>query len=395
VQLLLNPWFWVSAFALYPIQYLPLPISRTVRFGACNLVILWLLLGPDSLLVAVSLAFGIWLVGHILSRTQASGAQARLGALAIAVIFVLLVLLVVYKLSRGANLLESMVCDGGLCVSQFVLGAFVAVSFSYASLRCIDYVVSVWNGEKTTGPISLFGYLFPFHMLVAGPICLYHDFMKMNEQPLVAVSFTRLVRAVNMITTGLFYKFVIAEMLRIYAFGVSGDVAVETWFDSAFLLVYLFFDFAGYSLVALGIGYLSQVPTPVNFRTPFLSRSVTEFFTRWHMSLGVFVRKNIFIPLQTTLLRRWGVSLAYLIALGTISISFVLVGLWHQLSTAFLAWGAFLGLVMVAEKVIADRVSSTLTGWSAVLNGAVMIIGPVYVFVVISTSIHMVADQVF
>lgn len=395
MHLLLNPMFWASAIALYPVQYLPLPISRTVRFGACNLVILWLLLGPTNLLIAALLAIAIWLVGYTLSRAQRTRSHARVGALTFAVIIGLVGLLVVYKLGRESSLFGSIVCGDGLCLNEFVLGAFVAVSFSYASLRCIDFILSVWNGQKMTDPFSLFGYLFPFHMLIAGPICLYQDFMKMNEEPLLAVNFTRLVRAINMITSGLFYKFVVAEMLRIYSYGVSSEVTVESWFDSALLLVYLFFDFAGYSLVALGIGYLSQVPTPVNFRTPFLSRSVTEFFTRWHVSLGLFVRKNIFIPLQTALLRRWGVSLASAIALGTISVSFVLVGLWHQLSAVFFLWGLFLGTVMVAEKVIADRVSSALADRSAILNGVAAVMGPVYVFVVVSTSIYLVAEEVF
>ena len=160
-------------------------------------------------------------------------------------------------------------------------------------------------------------------------------------------------------------------------------------------LVYLFFDFAGYSLVALGIGVLCHVPTPQNFRAPFSSRSVTEFFTRWHMSLGEFIRRNVFLPLQLRFVRRWGVSSASLVALGTMSLSFVVVGLWHRLSPAFFVWGLFLGTVMGIEKILQARfLSSPLARarWPWRLG---MVLGPVYVFCAVTTSIHLVATEVF
>lgn len=394
MQFLLNPFFWAAVVVLYPLQYIPLPFSRSVVFGVTNLVIIGLLLGLSNLLVAFSFGALIWVLGDLLQKSRAAQRLDKQRAIALSSVAGILCLLIAYKLGRTDGFVASLLCGAQPCGSKLVFGAFVALSSSYAALRCLDYVVSIWNGAKATDPLSLFGYLFPFHMLIAGPICSYKNFLTINEEPLAPVSFSRLIRAVNTIATGLFYKFVIAELLRIYQYGVAGQIVADSWTDSAFLLVYLFFDFAGYSLIALGVGLLCQIPTPANFRAPFRSQTVTEFFTRWHISLGDFVRTNVFIPMQVTLLRRLGVSAASVASICTISVSFILVGLWHRVSVGFLLWGLFLALVMVVEKVVADRVAAAAVG-HRVLNLGWTIVGPVYVFVVVSTSIHLVAGEVF
>src|SRR5260370_20160513 len=170
--------------------------------------------------------------------------------------------------------------------------------------------------------------------------------------------FEGVLAGVNEITTGLFYKFVLAEGVRVFAFGVTEPLVARSWLDTALVMVYVFFDFAGYSRVALAIGRLSGIPTPVNFAAPFASTTVTEFWTRWHMSLGAFVRRNIYLPVQLHLVRRAGVRWAHLVTVLSLVLSFAFVGLWHRLSARFLLWGAGMGAFLALEKLVRGHVSA-------------------------------------
>jgi D-alanyl-lipoteichoic acid acyltransferase DltB (MBOAT superfamily) len=159
-------------------------------------------------------------------------------------------------------------------------------------------------------------------------------------------------------------------------------------------LVYLFFDFAGYSLIALGIGRLCGIPTPVNFDRPFASATVTEFWTRWHISLGAIVRNNLYLPLQIALVRRLGIRHSAAIAFFTTSASFAFVGLWHRLSPMFLVWGLLLGLAMAIEKPVRNRLAASPRWRTPAGAAAGRILGPIYVFVLVSASLQLVAQEV-
>jgi D-alanyl-lipoteichoic acid acyltransferase DltB (MBOAT superfamily) len=232
-------------------------------------------------------------------------------------------------------------------------------------------------------------------MLIAGPIAQYKKFVNSVRESPPPPSLTRLIESISIISTGLFYKYFVAEGLRIYAYGVSGVVQYEGWVDSAFLLVYLFFDFAGYSLVALGVGKACFIHTPINFKKPFFSRSITEFWERWHISLGEFVRRNIYLPLQAGLVRKYGIARSQSVAFVTMIISFGLVGLWHKISVSFVLWGVFLGVVMGLEKIVRDKFVRKYGTKNKRVNLTVKVIGPVYVFSVISTSLGLVINEVF
>ncbi len=394
MQALLNPTFWMAAVALYPLQYLPTRLRRSMQFGIFNLVIVTLLLGPRAMAVAAGFTVFVWGCAHLARpRSGKECAAAALGT-TLSAVAVIAVTLVAYKLIKDSPEWLGSVCTRQSCNGSLFFQSLLAVSFSYAALRCVDCVVSVSSGAELLDPLSLFGYLFAFHMLVAGPICLYRDHLKIDREAPAKVDFMRLLDAASVVTTGLLYKFVVAESLRMYRYGVGGAVSAESWVDSGFVLIYLFFDFAGYSLVALGIGRLCGVPTPVNFRAPFKSKTVTEFFTRWHISLGDFIRKNVFIPMQAHLVRRFGLASAGLVAFATMAGSFLVVGLWHRLTLSFLAWGLFLGLVMGLEKVVIERARRSSHWRGAWTRRLTAVLGPVYVFCVVTTSVHLVVNDV-
>ena len=102
-------------------------------------------------------------------------------------------------------------------------------------------------------------------MLVAGPINVYEDHVQVNDRSDGSMTPTRSLIVINEITTGLFYKFVIAEGIRVYFYGFNGNILMDEWFDCLILVIYAFFDFAGYSKIARGLGLLYGIPTPINF----------------------------------------------------------------------------------------------------------------------------------
>ena len=232
-------------------------------------------------------------------------------------------------------------------------------------------------------------------MLVAGPVNVYDEHVQANGRFSFSATPGRVLLVINEITTGLFYKFVLAEGIRIYFYGLNENIFVVGWSDSFILFVYVFFDFAGYSKIARGMGLLYGIPTPMNFNAPFLATSVTDFWTRWHMSLGQFVRRNLFTPIQLQLVRRVGVKWAALASIVTMVISFGFVGLWHRLSWTWLLWGIAMGMLMAGEKFVQTFLTKQKWSPSGNIKIATDILGRVYALLMIILSIYFVANEVF
>ncbi|MEZ6193122.1 MAG: MBOAT family O-acyltransferase [Phycisphaerales bacterium] len=223
-----------------------------------------------------------------------------------------------------------------------------AVGFSYVFLRLVDVGRVVYEGGRPPPDLaSTVNYLLPFHMLAAGPIQSYEDFI---DQPTVPkpVTAVEALEAVERIALGLFKKFVVAYIISklfLTGFSVSGPYML---FEVQAHYLWFYLDFSGYSDIAVGIGRLMGVRTPENFDKPYLARNMIDFWDRWHISLSLWVRRNLFIPMQLAMARRTRGRRALLIATVAFTVSFLLCGLWHGISWPYFAWGAMhaLGLVV-------------------------------------------------
>ncbi len=389
MDFLIDPKFWAFVIGVYLLLQLEPPFRATLWFGLINGGVLLFLLGLPTGLSLYALAALLWLGIRYAVRLQL---RRVVFVIAAGVFFA--GLFVLHKLNLQHSPLVEYVQRLAPGSAVFVLSTLLAVSFSYVALRLVDMVrLVMYEGTSLLDPISMVGYLVPFHMLVSGPICPYKEHLLLDARKKTWPTFSHLLRAVSVITTGLFYKLVIAECMRIYAYGLEGPMTVETWAQSAYFLVYLYFDFAGYSLVALGIGRLCGVPTPRNFYAPLLASTVTDFWTRWHASLGSFVRRNIFTPLQLTLMRRTRGRGNAAIGLFTLIVSFLFVALWHHLGWSVLLWGLAMGVLMAMEKTARDYfLRRRWAHWRSVRWGY-RIVGPVYVFAVISGGLLLIARE--
>ncbi len=330
-----------------------------------------------------------------------AGSRARLGGRTRAFaagggIMLLAALFVAHKLNiEYSGLLRSFLPPAMSPMALGVLKMLAALSFSYAVLRAVDLSSGVLSGsQQLLNPLACLGYLFPFHMLLAGPIASYGEFVEFSRTRRTAVDLETILTAGNHIATGLVYKYVISAYLAAFVYGSSSAIVIGGLGDTLVLLIYVFFDFAGYSRIALGVGKLMDVPTPENFRAPFLATTVTDFFTRWHCSLGNSIRRLIYTPLQVKLVRTWGIRRAQVAGFISLLASWIVVGLWHRLSWAFLGYGASLAVWIWVEKYIRDLALQKSWSRSRVITPLVRILAPAYVFLTLVLMLHLISREI-
>ncbi len=139
----------------------------------------------------------------------------------------------------------------------------------------------------------------------------------------------------------MFKKYVLAQLIEKLFLTDYRSHGGYVFLEMQLSYIWLYLDFSAYSDVAVGIGRLIGVATPENFNRPYLARNIIDFWERWHISLSLFIRRNIFIPIQFALMRRTVGSYSLWIASFAFSVSFLLCGLWHGISPRWVAWGTF------------------------------------------------------
>jgi len=382
------------AIAVYLLLILRLPGKLIFRFGLFNLITLTILLGWKISFVAFGFVVSVWVILNLLKNKSDLSNRPLIcvGFYILLFSFFLLHKLNLANIEFASQLKQT----APWFPADILLSFFVTISFSYIFVRCIDLARScIWENTPLIDPISLMGYLMPFHMLVAGPVNIYNDHVQVEEKPFFLMTPSNVLLIINEITTGLFYKFVLSEGIRIYFYGLTGSVSIDKWFDPFVLVIYVFFDFAGYSKIARGLGHLYGIPTPVNFNAPFLATSVTEFFTRWHMSMGQFIRRNLFTPIQLQLVRRVGIEWSSAASIITLVISFGFVGLWHRLSWTWFLWGIAMGILMAGEKFMLTFLIKKKMNSAGSIKIGTDNLGRLYVFLVVAITVYFTAKETF
>ncbi len=223
------------------------------------------------------------------------------------------------------------------------------LGISFITFSAISYIVDIYRGNAPAGNlIDCALYLLFFPKLVSGPIVLWKDFHPQVHDR--AVTLDGVVSGMNRIVIGLAKKLILADQFGAYIRRMSQpEIDVVTAWAGAFLyMLQIYFDFAGYSDIAIGLSEMFGFHFKNNFNFPYRSKSVTEFWRRWHISLGTWFREYVYIPLGGN---RKGMKRT-LINLGIV---FVLTGLWHGAGWNYLIWGAVNGAFVLLERVIRDK----------------------------------------
>ncbi len=221
------------------------------------------------------------------------------------------------------------------------------VGISFYTFQTLSYTIDVYKGEvkpeRNLIDFLMFVSLFP--QLVAGPIVRYSEIAQQTIHR--KFDLDMVVDGASRFCLGLFKKVVLANSVGILVekyLNTQFDTlsTPEAWFGIVLYSLQLYFDFSGYSDMAIGLGKIFGFTFPENFRHPYAATSVANFYQRWHMTLGRFLRDYVYIPL--------GGNKKYQIR--NILVVWFLTGLWHGASWNFVLWGLFLGGFMVIEKVL-------------------------------------------
>lgn len=222
---------------------------------------------------------------------------------------------------------------------------FLPLGISFFTFQQIAYLIDCSKGLAKGHEFlhyTLFVTFFP--QLIAGPIVRYDEIMPaFSKLRTFAMSYRNLAMGITLLALGLFKKLVIADTLSPWAAAVFDSSDIVTFFDAwAGALCYTFqiyFDFSGYSDMALGLGRMFNIELPINFDSPYKATSVIDFWRRWHISLSTFLRDYLYIPLGGS---RKGVARRY----GNLVTTMLLGGLWHGASWNFVLWGGLHGLYL-------------------------------------------------
>lgn len=245
------------------------------------------------------------------------------------------------------------------------------IGISFFTLQAISYVVDVYRGEVEVqrNPLYLGMYIAMFPQLVAGPIVRYSQIEAEIDKRQITLAF--FAQGLRLFTIGLGKKVLLANTAAVLANAMLSQSAADIGFVGCLsgALAYTFqiyFDFSGYSDMAIGMGKMMGFNYPRNFNYPYTSKSVTEFWRRWHMTLGSFFRDYVYIPLggSRVSVPRWMLN---------IMIVWGLTGIWHGAAWNFLLWGLYYGLLLMAEKLFLLR-------W---LSAAPKAVGHAYCIVVV------------
>jgi len=226
-----------------------------------------------------------------------------------------------------------------------VSGFSLPLGISFYTFQLISYVVDVYRGESEAqkSPFKLLLYISLFPQLVAGPIVRYQDIAwEIDNRTITAKG---LNDGVNRFIIGLGKKVIIANTAgEIAGNFLSTDYSrlpvLGAWFGIAMFALQIYFDFSGYSDMAIGLGKMFGFTYKENFNYPYISKSATEFWRRWHISLGTFFRDYVYIPLGGNRKHQ------------TRNLLFVwfLTGLWHGASWNFIIWGLYYFVLIYIEK---------------------------------------------
>ena len=349
--MLFNTLSFLLFFPIVCLLYYSIPSSRT---RLRNLMLLaasyyfymnwepvYALLLLTSTVVTYLAALGI---GHFEDKSKKKGCLVASIVLNLAILF----LFKYYNFVAG--IIQSALQAGGLGITVPKSGLLLPVGISFYTFQALGYSIDVYRGttkvERDFPTYALFVSFFP--QLVAGPIERSNNLLPQFRQE-HHLDYDSVMEGLKLMVWGYFMKMVLADRCGLYVDAVFNNVQMHN--GGAYLLASLLFpfqiygDFAGYSLIAIGVARVLGFHLMENFRRPYFASSVGEFWKRWHISLSTWFKDYVYIPLGGN---RVGRARNYF----NLLVTFVVSGIWHGANWTFLCWGALHGVLLCIEKAL-------------------------------------------
>lgn len=290
----------------------------------------------------------VYLFGLIVSRMKKEHAARLRSTVVFCIILILTAVLYYYKyynfVAQSLNTLANM--------SLQVQDILVPIGISFITFSAVSYIVDIYRGSAPAGNlIDTALYLTFFPKVISGPIVLWKDFQPQIH--LRTVNDEKFVSGLNRMMIGFAKKVILADTFGAAVAGIQENLHLgidmpTAWGCALLYMLEIYYDFAGYSDIAIGLAEMFGFEFKENFHFPYVSCSITEFWRRWHISLGTWFREYIYIPLG-------GNRKGKIRTLVNLFIVFLVTGIWHGAGWNYICWGVLNGICMVIERCIRDK----------------------------------------
>lgn len=343
--------FLVCFFPFTVLVYFLLPHKRRNMFLLVMSLIFYMWGSPQYLLVMLGVIIMNYFFGIYIDRAdkECGGGNLKKKILAAGIAANVLVLFIFKYLAFAVNNINNFITGIGFD-GWSVLKIALPVGISFYIFQSISYLVDIYRREapvqKNFKNLALYISMFP--QLVAGPIVRYNSIAADIESER-NISLRQFTLGLQIFIIGLAKKVLFANNMAIIADDVFSQTpeyisALTAWLGAVCYAFQIYFDFSGYSDMAIGLGLMLGFRFPLNFNYPYIALSITDFWRRWHISLSSWFRDYVYIPLGGN---RVKVSRMYL----NLFIVFAVTGIWHGANWTFLIWGLFHGFFLVVEKI--------------------------------------------
>lgn len=223
------------------------------------------------------------------------------------------------------------------------------IGISFFTFQIVSYYIDVYRGDVAADHnfITFLAYVSMFPQLIAGPIVRYETIAK--ELKSRTIDFSNFSNGLIRFLEGLFKKVLLANTVGFIWTQISGDISslsvLTAWLGIIAYSFQIYFDFSGYSDMAIGMGQMLGFHYLENFDYPYISKSITEFWRRWHISLSSWFRDYVYIPLGGSRCKK-------IINIRNILIVWTLTGIWHGANWNFILWGLYFGILLILEKFL-------------------------------------------
>jgi len=349
-------WFLVSKQSLQ---------KKSNRLAIFSLIILFMLLAFTRFIPGLNLgrlvsipSFSNILIFVMISLISAAGINAYadkkifISTITIVLLAIFVVLKNEYFSFQASRILRAL-NDQSIALS--FSGEIIWIGYSYFAFRLLHVIFDVRKrGKMEIGLSDFIGYLFFFPALLAGPIMRVEDYQKQfrteiepNDEQLIVLAFNRIIK-------GLFQKFILADLLALISMNAILVTKISSivwmWFVVLMFAFRIYFDFSGYTHIAIGIAEIIGISLPENFNQPLRSPNLTIFWNRWHITLTQWFRTYYFNPVTRSLRGKFkNINPKIILAFMQIS-TMLLIGLWHGISWNFVAWGLWIGIGLYIQN---------------------------------------------
>ena len=286
----------------------------------------------------------VWISGKIIEKY---GRKRGKSSLILSIFAIILTAILVYY--KYYNFIAGNL-NNWFNIGLGLVNIIVPLGISFITFSAISYIMDIYRGNATAGSIlDAALYLSFFPKVISGPIELWKDFQgQIKERHIDESCF---LEGLNRIMIGFAKKLILADNFGAMVSKIQGINGIDqptAWVSAFFYMMQIYYDFAGYSDIAIGISKLLGFNLKENFNFPYVSKSITEFWRRWHISLGTWFREYIYIPLGGN---RKGKARTLI----NLFIVFLLTGIWHGSAWNYICWGILNGICILIERCIMDK----------------------------------------